>query len=68
MIRLGDFDLKSPEAGKAEYWKSTERKLVEEGWYTATENPSRALKEVCLLSGARQRVSLMPPGVGGFSA
>ena len=29
--RIGDLDVKSPE--KLEYWKETERVLVEEGWY-----------------------------------
>lgn len=33
--RIGDLDLKSP--AKAEYWKSIERPLIEEGWYMGTE-------------------------------
>ena len=36
--RIGDLDLKSPGNGKAKYWIDVERKLLEGGWYTATEN------------------------------
>ncbi|KAL8778837.1 MAG: hypothetical protein Q9213_007229 [Squamulea squamosa] len=35
--RLGDLDLKTPDGGKAEYWRETEQQLINEGWYTATE-------------------------------
>ncbi|KAK6347696.1 Inositol-pentakisphosphate 2-kinase [Orbilia javanica] len=35
--RLGDFDVKSGEAGKSEYWIETERELINEGWYAGTE-------------------------------
>ena len=35
--RLGDLDLKTGE-GKAEYWRSLERQLIEGRWYTAIEN------------------------------
>ncbi|KAL8674834.1 MAG: hypothetical protein Q9168_000815 [Polycauliona sp. 1 TL-2023] len=35
--RLGDLDLKTPDGGKADYWRETERQLIDEGWYTATE-------------------------------
>ncbi|KAK6499574.1 Inositol-pentakisphosphate 2-kinase [Arthrobotrys musiformis] len=35
--RLGDFDVKSGEAGKSDYWIENERELIEEGWYTGTE-------------------------------
>uniref|UniRef100_A0AAV9U5A6 Inositol-pentakisphosphate 2-kinase n=1 Tax=Orbilia blumenaviensis TaxID=1796055 RepID=A0AAV9U5A6_9PEZI len=35
--RLGDFDVKSGEAGKSEYWIKNERELIEEGWYNGTE-------------------------------
>lgn len=31
--RLGDLDLKTPSAGKGEYWLGVERRLIEEGWY-----------------------------------
>ncbi|TGZ83761.1 hypothetical protein EX30DRAFT_338373 [Ascodesmis nigricans] len=30
---VGDLDLKTGEGGKRHYWRETERKLVEEGWY-----------------------------------
>ncbi|KAI9808509.1 MAG: Inositol-pentakisphosphate 2-kinase [Pycnora praestabilis] len=36
--RIGDLDLKSPAEGKAEYWRSLERSLIDGGWYTGTEN------------------------------
>ncbi|RVD89213.1 uncharacterized protein DFL_000230 [Arthrobotrys flagrans] len=35
--RLGDFDVKSGEAGKSNYWIETERELIDEGWYSGTE-------------------------------
>ncbi|KAL9001497.1 MAG: hypothetical protein Q9169_000072 [Polycauliona sp. 2 TL-2023] len=35
--RLGDLDLKTPDGGKEDYWRETERQLINEGWYTATE-------------------------------
>ncbi|KAI4159184.1 MAG: hypothetical protein LQ342_006767 [Letrouitia transgressa] len=47
--RLGDLDVKSPSGGKAEYWKKTEQSLIDEGWYTCTEQGS--VKEtICLLA------------------
>ncbi|EWC45836.1 hypothetical protein DRE_04843 [Drechslerella stenobrocha 248] len=35
--RLGDFDVKSGEGGKSDYWIATERMLLDEGWYSGTE-------------------------------
>jgi inositol-pentakisphosphate 2-kinase len=35
--RIGDLDMKSPGGGKAGYWKAQERGLIDEGWYTGTE-------------------------------
>jgi len=35
IAKIGDLDLKRPE--KAEYWKSVERPLLDEGWYLGTE-------------------------------
>jgi hypothetical protein len=29
--------MKSPEGGKADYWKALERGLIDGGWYTGTE-------------------------------
>lgn len=40
--RLGDLDLKSGE-GKVGYWRGLERRLVEGGWYTATEKETTAV-------------------------
>ncbi|KAG6986629.1 hypothetical protein G7Y79_00075g099010 [Physcia stellaris] len=57
-LRLGDFDLKSSGAGKADYWRNTERKLVEEGWYTATEKLSRGSKEAGFLDSLCLRMQL----------
>jgi inositol-pentakisphosphate 2-kinase len=34
---IGDLDMKSPEGGKADYWKALERSLIDGGWYTGTE-------------------------------
>lgn len=48
--RLGDFDLKSPKNGKADYWKSTEQRLIDEGWYAGTEDSPRPKRKSCLLS------------------
>ncbi|KAL8690799.1 MAG: hypothetical protein Q9218_003848 [Villophora microphyllina] len=49
--RLGDLDLKTPNGNKAEYWKETERQLIDEGWYTATgKMPAPEGSCVCLLS------------------
>ena len=49
--RLGDLDLKSPD--KAQYWKDTERALVEEGWYTGTEKLEDRQTLTCRLSPDR---------------
>ncbi|KAF3935773.1 hypothetical protein ABW20_dc0100006 [Dactylellina cionopaga] len=35
--RLGDFDVKSGEAGKSAYWIKIENELIHEGWYSGTE-------------------------------
>ncbi|KAI9800036.1 MAG: Inositol-pentakisphosphate 2-kinase [Piccolia ochrophora] len=41
--RLGDLDLKAPGAGKAEYWRGIEMRLIDEGWYTGTETGADAV-------------------------
>ncbi|CAG8976767.1 hypothetical protein HYALB_00008425 [Hymenoscyphus albidus] len=46
--RIGDLDLKS--SGKAEYWRTTERDLINEGWYQATEKESDRQPLTCSLS------------------
>ena len=48
--RLGDLDLKTSLGKKAEYWRNIERKLIDEGWYTATEQDSAGHENHCLLS------------------
>ncbi|KZF21739.1 hypothetical protein L228DRAFT_283869 [Xylona heveae TC161] len=45
--RIGDLDLKSPDQGKADYWRSLERALIEQGWYDASENDPRSDKSPC---------------------
>jgi inositol-pentakisphosphate 2-kinase len=35
--RIGDLDMKSPDGGKADYWKAQEKSLIDGGWYTGTE-------------------------------
>ena len=58
---MGDLDLKSPEGGKAEYWRRTERRLIDGGWYTATEKAAagrmriKGGEEICLLSKRNPR-------------
>ena len=46
--RIGDLDLKSP--NKAQYWKDTENALINEGWYTGTENAEDRQPLTCQLS------------------
>lgn len=46
--RIGDLDLKSPR--KAQYWKDTEKALINEGWYTGMENPEHCQPLTCQLS------------------
>ena len=47
--RLGDLDLKTGK-GKAEYWRSLERQLIDGRWYTATENGSSVGENLCQLA------------------
>ena len=51
-IRLGDLDLKSGAAGKAQYWLDLESRLINEGWYAGV-NLGQELT-VCSLQGARK--------------
>lgn len=46
-MRLGDVDLKTPQGGKAEYWRAIERSLIDEGWYTGTEDDPESDKTWC---------------------
>ena len=48
--RLGDLDLKTSGGKKAEYWRSLERRLIDEGWYSATEKDKSAGENFCQLS------------------
>lgn len=48
--RLGDLDLKTSSGSKAEYWRSLERKLIDEGWYGATEEDRAQHENFCQLS------------------
>ncbi|KAH8805545.1 inositol-pentakisphosphate 2-kinase [Xylogone sp. PMI_703] len=45
--RLGDLDLKS--SAKVSYWTKMERDLIEEGWYTGSENPKDKQPSTCAL-------------------
>lgn len=47
--RLGDLDLKTSKGQKAEYWRSLERRLIDEGWYTEMEKQLDANGHVCEL-------------------
>lgn len=53
--RLGDLDLKSK--GKEEYWRKTEHELIEDGWYTATEDMADRQPNVCLWPQSAGRIS-----------
>ena len=48
--RLGDLDLKTSGGKKAEYWRNLERRLIDEGWYSATENDNSGGENFCQLS------------------
>ena len=50
--RLGDLDLKSSHVEKAEYWKATERRLIDEGWYTCTERRRVNEDNECFLAAS----------------
>ncbi|KAL8829137.1 MAG: hypothetical protein Q9191_002188 [Dirinaria sp. TL-2023a] len=51
--RLGDLDQKSSEGGKAEYWVNTERRLIDEGWYTHEEEECGNHENLCYLARPR---------------
>jgi hypothetical protein len=40
--------MKSPAGGKADYWKSLERSLIDGGWYTGTEEDSQPDQTWCI--------------------
>lgn len=48
--RLGDLDLKTSSGKKAEYWRSLEKRLIDEGWYTATEKVKAVHENFCQFS------------------
>ncbi|KAI9706430.1 MAG: Inositol-pentakisphosphate 2-kinase [Candelina mexicana] len=48
--RLGDLDLKSPDEGKAEYWRAVEKELIDGGWYTGTEDDPQTDRSWCDLT------------------
>ena len=41
-VRIADLDLKSKDGGKLEYWTEIERRLIDEGWYEATETAANS--------------------------
>ncbi|KAK6524310.1 Inositol-pentakisphosphate 2-kinase, variant 2 [Orbilia ellipsospora] len=52
--RLGDFDVKSGDGGKSDYWVKLETELIEDGWYSGTEKGdfpwnAEGLQVVCKL-------------------
>ncbi|KAG5292616.1 inositol-pentakisphosphate 2-kinase [Histoplasma ohiense] len=49
--RLGDLDFKSGIGGKLQYWRETESRLIEDGWYSGT-HPDQKSSE-CSLQGPR---------------
>ncbi len=46
-VRLADLDLKSSEGGKLERWVGIEQRLIEEGWYTGSENAESRGQSLC---------------------
>ena len=50
VARLGDLDLKAASEKKADYWRSIEGRLIDEGWYTATEKDRKVDEDTCFLS------------------
>ncbi|EEH21246.1 hypothetical protein PABG_03477 [Paracoccidioides brasiliensis Pb03] len=50
-VRLGDLDFKSGIGGKLEYWRETEIRLIEEGWYSGNRK-DQGFSE-CALQGPR---------------
>ena len=49
-VRLGDLDLKDGGGGRFERWKRVEQELVDEGWYTGTEEDAPETLKACDLS------------------
>jgi inositol-pentakisphosphate 2-kinase len=48
-IRLADLDFKHPHPEKVAKWMSTERVLIDQGWYTNTEIDG-VIDSTCLLT------------------
>lgn len=48
-VRLADLDFKHAHADKVAKWMSTERILVDQGWYTNTEIDEK-IDSMCLLT------------------
>jgi inositol-pentakisphosphate 2-kinase len=46
-VRLADLDLKSSGGGKLERWAGIERRLIDEGWYTGTEDADSRGQRFC---------------------
>ncbi|KAH0558571.1 hypothetical protein GP486_004778 [Trichoglossum hirsutum] len=46
--RIGDLDIKSPDNGKAEYWRALESGLIDEGWYTGVEKDPQPDQTWCV--------------------
>ncbi|OJD10885.1 hypothetical protein AJ78_08218 [Emergomyces pasteurianus Ep9510] len=50
--RLGDLDFKSGIGGKLRYWRETEKRLIEEGWYSGNRKDQEFSE--CSLQGPRR--------------
>ncbi|KAK2745651.1 Inositol-pentakisphosphate 2-kinase [Onygenales sp. PD_40] len=50
-VRLGDLDFKSGIGGKLQYWRETENRLIEEGWYSGNRRGQEYSE--CSLQGPR---------------
>jgi inositol-pentakisphosphate 2-kinase len=46
-VRLADLDLKTSEGGKLARWAGMERRLIEGGWYTGTEDAESRGQRLC---------------------
>ncbi|PGH21626.1 hypothetical protein AJ80_03059 [Polytolypa hystricis UAMH7299] len=55
-IRLGDLDFKSGTGGKLQYWRDTENRLINEGWYSGNRRCQAPTE--CALQGARADLRL----------
>ncbi|OAX80530.1 hypothetical protein ACJ72_05131 [Emergomyces africanus] len=59
--RLGDLDFKSGIGGKLRYWRETERRLIEDGWYSGNRKDQEFSE--CSLQGPRRDLGACVDGI-----